>query len=58
MIKPPPPDHVGDPVQSPSAVNLPNALTLLRIFLVPVLVVVLLTVALAGFAVTRRRPAQ
>lgn len=36
MIKPPPPDHVGDPVQSPSAVNLPNALTLLRLLLVPV----------------------
>jgi CDP-diacylglycerol--glycerol-3-phosphate 3-phosphatidyltransferase len=29
------PDHVGDPVQSPSAVNLPNALTLLRLLLVP-----------------------
>jgi CDP-diacylglycerol--glycerol-3-phosphate 3-phosphatidyltransferase len=27
---------VGDPVQSPSAVNLPNALTLLRLLLVPV----------------------
>ncbi|MCA0329107.1 MAG: CDP-diacylglycerol--glycerol-3-phosphate 3-phosphatidyltransferase [Actinobacteria bacterium] len=36
MIKPPPPDHVADPVQSPSAVNLPNALTLLRLLLVPV----------------------
>jgi CDP-diacylglycerol---glycerol-3-phosphate 3-phosphatidyltransferase len=36
MIRPAPPDHVGDPVQSPSAVNLPNALTLLRLLLVPV----------------------
>ena len=42
MIKPPPPDHVGDPVQSPSAVNLPNALTLLRLLLVPVFVWLLL----------------
>ena len=30
------PDHVGDPVGSPSAVNLPNALTVLRLLLVPV----------------------
>lgn len=36
MIRPAPPDHVGDPVQSPSAVNLPNALTVLRLLLVPV----------------------
>ena len=36
MIKPAPPDHVGDPVQSPSALNLPNALTVLRLLLVPV----------------------
>ena len=36
MIRPAPPDHVGDPVQSPSALNLPNALTMLRLFLVPV----------------------
>jgi CDP-diacylglycerol--glycerol-3-phosphate 3-phosphatidyltransferase len=35
-VKPPPLDHVADPVQSPSAVNLPNALTLLRLLLVPV----------------------
>jgi CDP-diacylglycerol--glycerol-3-phosphate 3-phosphatidyltransferase len=35
VIKPAPPDHVADPVQSPSAVNLPNALTLLRLLLVP-----------------------
>ena len=36
MMRPAPPDHVGDPVQSPSAVNVPNALTLLRLLLVPV----------------------
>lgn len=36
MIKPAPPDHVGDPVQSPSALNLPNGLTVLRLLLVPV----------------------
>ena len=36
MIKPPPPDHVGDPVQAPSRVNLPNTLTVLRLVLVPV----------------------
>ena len=36
MIKPPPPDHVGDPVQAPSRLNLPNALTVLRLVLVPV----------------------
>lgn len=36
MIKPPPPDHVGDPVQAPSRLNLPNALTVLRLLLVPV----------------------
>jgi CDP-diacylglycerol--glycerol-3-phosphate 3-phosphatidyltransferase len=36
MIRPALPDHVGDPVQSPSAVNLPNALTMLRLALVPV----------------------
>jgi len=35
-VKPPPLDHVADPVQSPSALNLPNALTLLRLLLVPV----------------------
>ena len=35
-MKPPPLDHVADPVQSPSALNLPNALTLLRLLLVPV----------------------
>ena len=36
MIKPPPPDHVGDPVQAPSRLNLPNTLTVLRLVLVPV----------------------
>ncbi len=36
VIRPAPPDHVGDPVQSPSALNVPNALTLLRLALVPV----------------------
>ncbi len=41
-MKPPPPDHVGDPVQSPSAVNLPNALTMLRLLLVPVFLWLLL----------------
>lgn len=36
MIKPPPPDHVGDPVQAPSRLNLPNTLTVARLVLVPV----------------------
>ena len=35
-MRPAPPDHVGDPVQSPSVVNLPNALTVVRLALVPV----------------------
>lgn len=35
MIRPAPPDHVGDPVESPSVVNVPNALTILRLLLVP-----------------------
>jgi CDP-diacylglycerol--glycerol-3-phosphate 3-phosphatidyltransferase len=35
VIKPPPPDHVADPVQAPSRLNLPNALTVLRLLLVP-----------------------
>ena len=30
------PDHVGDPVGSPSIVNVPNGLTILRMLLVPV----------------------
>ena len=36
MIRPAPPDHVGDPVESPSVLNVPNALTILRLLLVPV----------------------
>jgi CDP-diacylglycerol---glycerol-3-phosphate 3-phosphatidyltransferase len=36
VIRPAPPDHVGDPVQSPSVVNVPNGLTVLRLLLVPV----------------------
>jgi CDP-diacylglycerol--glycerol-3-phosphate 3-phosphatidyltransferase len=36
VIRPAPLDHVGDPVQSPSVVNVPNALTVLRLLLVPV----------------------
>jgi CDP-diacylglycerol---glycerol-3-phosphate 3-phosphatidyltransferase len=35
-MKPAPPDHVGDAVGLPSALNLPNALTVLRLLLVPV----------------------
>jgi CDP-diacylglycerol--glycerol-3-phosphate 3-phosphatidyltransferase len=35
-VKPPPLDHVSDPVQSPAVINLPNALTMLRLLLVPV----------------------
>lgn len=35
-MKPPPLDHVSDSVQSPSVINLPNALTMLRLLLVPV----------------------
>jgi len=36
VIRPAPPDHVGDPVESPSVVNVPNGLTVLRLLLVPV----------------------
>ncbi len=36
MIRPALPDHVGDPVSSPSVVNVPNGLTVLRLLLVPV----------------------
>jgi len=36
VIRPAPPDHVGDPVESPSVLNVPNALTILRLCLVPV----------------------
>lgn len=35
-MRPAPPDHVGDPVQSPSVVNVANALTVARLLLVPV----------------------
>jgi CDP-diacylglycerol--glycerol-3-phosphate 3-phosphatidyltransferase len=35
VIRPAPPDHVGDPVESPSVLNVPNALTILRLCLVP-----------------------
>jgi CDP-diacylglycerol--glycerol-3-phosphate 3-phosphatidyltransferase len=35
-VKPAPADHVGDPVMSRHALNLPNALTMLRMLLVPV----------------------
>ena len=36
MIRPALPDHVGDPISSPSVVNVPNGLTVLRLLLVPV----------------------
>jgi CDP-diacylglycerol--glycerol-3-phosphate 3-phosphatidyltransferase len=36
VIRPALPDHVGDPVSSPSVVNVPNGLTVLRLLLVPV----------------------
>ena len=36
MIRPALPDHVGDPVSSPSVVNVPNGLTMMRLLLVPV----------------------
>jgi len=36
VIRPAPPDHVGDPVESPSVLNVPNALTILRLCLVPI----------------------
>jgi len=36
VIRPAPADHVGDPVESPSVLNVPNALTILRLLLVPV----------------------
>jgi CDP-diacylglycerol---glycerol-3-phosphate 3-phosphatidyltransferase len=35
-VKPAPADHVGDPVMSRKALNVPNALTMLRLLLVPV----------------------
>jgi CDP-diacylglycerol--glycerol-3-phosphate 3-phosphatidyltransferase len=36
VIRPALPDHVGDPISSPSVVNVPNGLTVLRLLLVPV----------------------
>ena len=36
VIKPAPPDHIGDPVQSASVLNIANLLTVLRLLLVPV----------------------
>ena len=41
-MRPVPPDRVGDPVSGAPVVNLPNALTLLRLLLVPVFAVLLL----------------
>jgi CDP-diacylglycerol--glycerol-3-phosphate 3-phosphatidyltransferase len=35
-MRPAPPDHVGDPVRSTAILNVPNALTALRLLLVPV----------------------
>jgi len=35
-MRPAPADHVGDPVTSASAINVPNALTVLRLLLVPI----------------------
>jgi CDP-diacylglycerol--glycerol-3-phosphate 3-phosphatidyltransferase len=35
-MRPRPPDHVGDPVRSTAVLNLPNALTVLRLLVVPV----------------------
>lgn len=37
-MKNPVPDHVGDPVSGPSAINLPNLLTAFRLILVPVFI--------------------
>lgn len=41
MIRPAPPDHLGDPVQSASVLNVANLLTVLRLLLVPVFAVAL-----------------
>ena len=41
-MRPAPPDHAGDPVSQASAWNLPNALTTLRLLLVPVFLWLLL----------------
>ena len=35
-MRPAVPDHAGDPAQAPSRLNVPNALTVLRLLLVPV----------------------
>ncbi|MFI5100902.1 MAG: CDP-diacylglycerol--glycerol-3-phosphate 3-phosphatidyltransferase [Actinomycetes bacterium] len=40
-MRPAPPDHLGDPVQTVSVVNIANALTVLRLLLVPVFAVAL-----------------
>jgi CDP-diacylglycerol---glycerol-3-phosphate 3-phosphatidyltransferase len=36
VIRPAPPDHLGDPVQSASVLNVANLLTMVRLLLVPV----------------------
>lgn len=40
-MKPAPPDHLGDPVQTVRTLNIANALTVLRLLLVPVFAVLL-----------------
>ena len=40
-MKPAPPDHLGDPVQAVRTLNIANALTVLRLLLVPVFAVLL-----------------
>ncbi len=46
MMRQPPADHLGDPIGQASAWNIANAITVLRLLLVPVFVVV----AVPGFA--------
>ena len=41
-MKPPIPDRAADPVGGASAVNLPNALTILRVLCVPLLAALLI----------------
>jgi CDP-diacylglycerol---glycerol-3-phosphate 3-phosphatidyltransferase len=41
VIRPAPPDHLGDPVQSVSVLNVANLLTVVRLLLVPVFAVAL-----------------
>ena len=41
MIRPAPPDHLGDPVHSASVLNVANLLTVVRLLLVPVFAVAL-----------------